>query len=263
MRIKFGKPTFSSKVKMMSSCGGSISSKVGYSAHPKTLPTKRSSRKDKIIYSAWWCPNEPKGHFCCEKATQIDIDKHLKECHNSPKRSNPFNKVQGKRTSTGKTNFDIYMDKELKEDPTLEGKLKKQRKIMEKEIEEYKKKKSRTSTWEGSEAQKKYWNSLKGLKNDKAPNWRGDKVKKHGIHNWLEVNFGKPKICDNANCKGKCKTYDWCLKRGKDYERNRNYFLRMCRSCHRSYDLTPIKKSQAIKNLWWSRGLPNPTQKYV
>ena len=41
----------------------------------------------KILFSAWWCPNDwknNKGHFVCEKATKKDINKHLKECKLPP-----------------------------------------------------------------------------------------------------------------------------------------------------------------------------------
>lgn len=48
------------------------------------------------------------------------------------------------------------------------------------------------------------------------------------------------------------------LKRNLKYERNRNNFLRLCRSCHRRYDLTKDKLKQAIQNLWWKRGIKNP-----
>lgn len=36
--------------------------------------------KAKIIYTSWWCPNEPVGHFVCQNATQENIDYHLENC---------------------------------------------------------------------------------------------------------------------------------------------------------------------------------------
>lgn len=115
---------------------------------------------------------------------------------------------------------------------------------------------SSEESWEGSkrkptEAQLKYWASLRGLKNEKAPNWKGDRAGKSAVHNWLEANYGKPSICENPYCKKKSKWFDWAKKTDAEYVKDRNAFLRLCRSCHRTYDLTPEKREQAIKNLWW------------
>lgn len=71
------------------------------------------------------------------------------------------------------------------------------------------------------------------------------------VHRWINLHFGSPKICENPNCERKSNWFDWCLKTGKKYERKRENFLRMCRRCHRRYDLTPRKRLLAIKNLTW------------
>jgi len=72
--------------------------------------------------------------------------------------------------------------------------------------------------------------------NEKAPNWRGDKVGIQGIHYWLEVNYGMAQKCDNPNCSGKSKTFEWCKRDGAEYRRKRENFIRLCRSCHRKLD---------------------------
>lgn len=83
---------------------------------------------------------------------------------------------------------------------------------------------------------------------------------KSAKHKWMESNYGKPKVCESKNCEGKSKWFDWCIKTGREYSHNREDYLRLCRSCHRKYDLTEIKKKQAIKNLWWKRGVVNPAR---
>ncbi|HPI82248.1 MAG TPA: NUMOD3 domain-containing DNA-binding protein [Candidatus Paceibacterota bacterium] len=59
------------------------------------------------------------------------------------------------------------------------------------------------------------------------------------IHIWLDNNYGKPQECDSVNCNGKSQTYDWALIHGYDYDRNRNHYMRLCRSCHSRYDYKP------------------------
>lgn len=78
------------------------------------------------------------------------------------------------------------------------------------------------------------WN--KTLTEEKAPRWSGDSVGREGIHDWLKRNYGRPSVCENPECEGKSKFYDWCKKTGMGYERKRENFLRMCRSCHDKYD---------------------------
>jgi len=77
---------------------------------------------------------------------------------------------------------------------------------------------------------------------------------KSHCHYYLNSKFGKPKTCDNPDCNGKCKTYDWCKKTDSEYTCNRDDYLRMCRSCHRKYDMTDEKLEQAKKNLYWVTG---------
>lgn len=106
-------------------------------------------------------------------------------------------------------------------------------------------------------SQRCYWKSMAGIKGEDAPNYR-KVVGKSQVHKWLDVNYGKPFRCENKKCEHRSIWFDWALKTGKQYERNRDNFLRLCRSCHRRYDLTPEKKKQAMKNLWWKKGVENP-----
>ena len=50
------------------------------------------------------------------------------------------------------------------------------------------------------------------------------------------------------DCKDKSRFYEWCLKKNNKYKRDRTYFLRLCRSCHRRYDLTPKQRKKVIEN---------------
>ena len=109
-----------------------------------------------------------------------------------------------------------------------------------------------TDNWEPSEAQRKYWNSLKGYKGEKAPNWKGKAAGKAAIHDWLNALYGKPRFCEGCGDESRMgdKRYDWANISGQ-YKRDRDDFLRLCKSCHRRFDLTPKKKEHAIKNLYW------------
>lgn len=106
-------------------------------------------------------------------------------------------------------------------------------------------------------SQKCYWASLEGIKGANAPNYR-KVVGKSQVHKWLEVHYGKDNICEGIDCRGIATWYDWALKKGRTYKRDRDNFLRLCRSCHRRYDLTREKKRQAIENLWWKKSTESP-----
>lgn len=105
------------------------------------------------------------------------------------------------------------------------------------------------SEWEPSEKQKAYWESMRGKRGSDTPRWKGQDASKSAFHKYLDKNYGQPKLCENKDCKGKGKWFDWCLKTGKKYSHNREDYFRMCRSCHRAYDMTPDLKRKAIINL--------------
>ncbi len=58
------------------------------------------------------------------------------------------------------------------------------------------------------------------------------------IHQWIRYHFGKATKCTNVNCDGQSKRYDWALIKGKQYERDINNYLELCRKCHIRYDFT-------------------------
>lgn len=56
------------------------------------------------------------------------------------------------------------------------------------------------------------------------------------IHQWLRNKFGSASVCEHKDCLGKSKWFDWALLKEKSYEKIRENFVQMCRSCHRKYD---------------------------
>lgn len=83
-------------------------------------------------------------------------------------------------------------------------------------------------------------NSKKGIATSVGEtngNWAGDSVQYPGIHQWLKKNFGKANQCQNQKCLARSPNYDWARLRDVDYKRQREYFVQLCRSCHRKYDL--------------------------
>lgn len=83
-------------------------------------------------------------------------------------------------------------------------------------------------------------------------NWKGESASESAKHKWLVQHFGKPNVCENPFCRGKSIFFDWCLKKGMKHSHNRTHYLRLCRQCHRKYDITEEGKQQAIGNLWWN-----------
>lgn len=80
-----------------------------------------------------------------------------------------------------------------------------------------------------------YRNRLIGMTGKNARHWLGDKVGRIGIHIWIKKKYGKPNFCEHCKRKDR-KNYDWACKDHK-YLRKRSNFMRLCRSCHRKYDI--------------------------
>ena len=90
-----------------------------------------------------------------------------------------------------------------------------------------------THTWG-----KKIAKSMKGNKNsavgDKHWKWAGSHVGYRGIHHWMTKRYGQPNYCEHCKRSDK-ENYDWANVSGK-YKRNRNDWIRLCKSCHKIYD---------------------------
>lgn len=72
---------------------------------------------------------------------------------------------------------------------------------------------------------------------EKAYQWRGDKVSYSGLHKWVQKHLGKSNLCEFCH-----KIYlerrqmDWANK-DHLYKRDLNDWIRLCKSCHKKYDL--------------------------
>lgn len=67
------------------------------------------------------------------------------------------------------------------------------------------------------------------------PMWNDGQLSYSGIHLWLRRTFGTPKACEHCGDTRR-NAYDWAKIFGKDYERKRCNFLRLCRNCHLKYE---------------------------
>jgi len=70
---------------------------------------------------------------------------------------------------------------------------------------------------------------------ERAYNWKGDKAGKDAMHHWVEKWRGKPNYCEICGTTEK-RIYDWANIDHK-YRRVLDDYIRVCRSCHRKYDL--------------------------
>ena len=75
-----------------------------------------------------------------------------------------------------------------------------------------------------------------GKRNEQGRGWKGENVTLNTIHSWLYKNYGKANKCENENCLGKSKFYDWAKKTECQYEKKRENFMMLCRKCHHKYD---------------------------
>lgn len=82
------------------------------------------------------------------------------------------------------------------------------------------------------------WNKKIGISQigDKNHMWKGDSVSYKGLHDWVNKNFGKPDICERCNASGLSGMYiNWANVSGS-YKRDRNDWIRLCKSCHNKMD---------------------------
>lgn len=90
----------------------------------------------------------------------------------------------------------------------------------------------------------------KNLMGDQHFNWKGDLAKHAAIHTWLINHYGKANCCQNKRCEGFSKTYEWALQKGKLYSHNISNYIKLCKSCHRKYDMTDeIRKKISKANI--------------
>jgi hypothetical protein len=82
----------------------------------------------------------------------------------------------------------------------------------------------------------KFVEMAKNHSEENSPNWKGNKVKKEGLHNWVQRVLGKPNKCEHCLKTGfGIHQIDWANKSHK-YLREKSDWIRLCRKCHMKYD---------------------------
>lgn len=73
------------------------------------------------------------------------------------------------------------------------------------------------------------------------------------LHKWLQRKFGKANSCENRKnrilpfaCSGISIYFNWAKLQGKIYDRKRENFIQLCRSCHVIYDENRIGKKHSF-----------------
>ena len=69
--------------------------------------------------------------------------------------------------------------------------------------------------------------------------WKGENVKYQALHQWVRRNLGEPEEC--SFCHKKEKDMQWANK-SHEYKRNLTDWIRLCRSCHKKYDLKFLRR---------------------
>lgn len=95
------------------------------------------------------------------------------------------------------------------------------------------------------------------IRGEKNRMWKGDKVKQHSLHTWINDNFDRPakcEICEAEVIPGK--QFDWSNKDHK-YTRIREEWQYVCRKCHMDYDIKNLGRkmpwSRKASGQWSSR----------
>lgn len=81
---------------------------------------------------------------------------------------------------------------------------------------------------------------------EEHPLWKGDKVGYVSLHEWLGVNWGKARTYACEHCPKQA--LDWANKNGI-YNRDRENWMTLCRSCHKKYDKADTSKARAAMAL--------------
>lgn len=69
---------------------------------------------------------------------------------------------------------------------------------------------------------------------EEHPNWKGDRAGYVSLHSWVVRRLGKPSLCAHCGNSDR-KRYVWANV-SKEYKRELNDWVRLCVSCHISFD---------------------------
>lgn len=73
-------------------------------------------------------------------------------------------------------------------------------------------------------------------KDENHPLWKGEKASRESKHCWIYRNYGNANKCENINCNGISKKYEWANIKNHKYTRKIEDYKMMCRSCHTIFD---------------------------
>lgn len=82
---------------------------------------------------------------------------------------------------------------------------------------------------------------IKERKGELNPVWKGRRVGKKSLHQWINKNLQKSEVCEI--CK-KDKKLEWSNKDHKYKSRERKDWQSVCRSCHTAYDYKFLKRTR-------------------
>jgi hypothetical protein len=68
--------------------------------------------------------------------------------------------------------------------------------------------------------------------------WESNQTDYFNVHHWLRGKFGKATQCQFCGSKLRI---EWSKLRHKKYERKKENFWQLCRSCHQKYDHNSLK----------------------
>lgn len=98
-----------------------------------------------------------------------------------------------------------------------------------------------------------YYNRLRKIVKTEAesPNWKGDRVGRSALHNWVEKHLGKPKKCEHCGTT-KAKFFDWA-NISQEYRRDLKDWVRLCRKCHAKFDynVRQPKWKKSVRKIGW------------
>jgi len=74
------------------------------------------------------------------------------------------------------------------------------------------------------------------FQDEKNPGWKGDSVGIKSLHRWVYKHRGAPTECEHCGTTDTSLNYEWANV-DHSYKRKLDDFIRLCRSCHRIYDI--------------------------
>ena len=84
------------------------------------------------------------------------------------------------------------------------------------------------------------------------PTYKGSNANYSAKHHRIHKRYGKASKCENKECVGKSKVYEWANISGQFYN-NKSDWFELCRSCHRIFDFSEEKReslSKKAKTFW-------------